>query len=1053
MSQDIKRLCWRTSLICFEIITVITVLLTLVIGVLVLRLTTEPVDIGFAKNYIQDALRNTERGTYTTMDKLVLHWPDLNGPLLLGLQDVKVFDANDKVIIAIDEVALSLSKRQLLIGHIAPTALILKKPSLHVVRQKNGKIDIDFSAIGNFSSKETVTKDSNNQRAFAERILKYISRPDAELDSDSPLTTLKALKIQEARLVIDDHLFNTVWDIPRLDASFRSTQVGLIADFYTLLPSINNKYGILESNFLFSWDSHDIDLEASLTNFSPSILADKFVELSSLKDQDITFNAHISAKLNSDFTPQKVNFIIDADKGAVVIPEISVAPLPIKDLMLNAFYDDSTQKLSISEFKVIAKNVPIRAEGSFIYKNDTIHAPVKIMIDKLEQSKIAPLWPVIAKGDNSEKWIVERISNGTFYDAFVTMDLAFTKDDNGWNKDAKNIEAGFAFDDMNIDYRSPMIPVSKASGYGVFNYDKETLNIDIDQAMIADLNIKDAKIELCNIIESGAGTADIDIKLEGPFKDVLNYVSKEPIALEHDFNMSKIAGTADIIVNIKFPTSKNLRVKDVKVAMNGVLHNAVLPSVVQGLDLTEGPFKVSIADNQFFINGNGKLGGRKVHVNYNEFLNSKGKAYKNKVKVSLVFDPSLRKHFGINLNEFLEGSVPVKVTYTEFSGGRSEADVRVDLTSGRFFVEPFGYEKAIGVKGNARMKVILQNGVVKEILDLVASAPEFKLSNSHLLFHQQNRETELYQGHLRNFVIDESTGDLEFNIESDGRINISIEASMFDIRPFLREDENKNKIYNNPPIAISIKAKQMRSDDNQIIQYGKIYADIDAQGRFNQLEFDAIAGSGDIYLRFKPDETGKRTFRLEADNAGAALRAFGVYDKIVGGKLIAYAEPTRGIYDRNLLGAAEITNFKVVETPALARLLAALSLPGLLSALDNQGIIFTKLEANFDWLYRQDGGLLVLKEGRTSGNSLGLTFDGTFDKSAGSIDMSGTLVPLSSFNKLLSAIPLLGDILTGGSGGVFAATYKVKGKADDPEISVNPLSVLAPGILRRILFE
>ena len=60
---------------------------------------------------------------------------------------------------------------------------------------------------------------------------------------------------------------------------------------------------------------------------------------------------------------------------------------------------------------------------------------------------------------------------------------------------------------------------------------------------------------------------------------------------------------------------------------------------------------------------------------------------------------------------------------------------------------------------------------------------------------------------------------------------------------------------------------------------------------------------------------------------------------------------------------------------------------------------------------------------------------------------------MDGLNKVIGSIPIVGDILTGGSGGVFAATYSVKGPSENPEISANPLSVLTPGILRRILWE
>jgi len=56
-------------------------------------------------------------------------------------------------------------------------------------------------------------------------------------------------------------------------------------------------------------------------------------------------------------------------------------------------------------------------------------------------------------------------------------------------------------------------------------------------------------------------------------------------------------------------------------------------------------------------------------------------------------------------------------------------------------------------------------------------------------------------------------------------------------------------------------------------------------------------------------------------------------------------------------------------------------------------------------------------------------------------------------NKAISNIPVIGAVLSGGTGSVFAATYTIKGEAKDPAVVVNPLSVLAPGLIRRILFE
>ena len=47
---------------------------------------------------------------------------------------------------------------------------------------------------------------------------------------------------------------------------------------------------------------------------------------------------------------------------------------------------------------------------------------------------------------------------------------------------------------------------------------------------------------------------------------------------------------------------------------------------------------------------------------------------------------------------------------------------------------------------------------------------------------------------------------------------------------------------------------------------------------------------------------------------------------------------------------------------------------------------------------------------------------------------------------------MLGNLLAGTKGeGMFAATYRVLGDYADPGVRVNPLSALAPGLLRNLV--
>ena len=63
-------------------------------------------------------------------------------------------------------------------------------------------------------------------------------------------------------------------------------------------------------------------------------------------------------------------------------------------------------------------------------------------------------------------------------------------------------------------------------------------------------------------------------------------------------------------------------------------------------------------------------------------------------------------------------------------------------------------------------------------------------------------------------------------------------------------------------------------------------------------------------------------------------------------------------------------------------------------------------------------------------------------------DAEGRL-PNDLFDLCANRQPIEDIGVVGGEGeGIFAVTYNVKGSMEEPEISVNPLSVLAPGFLR-----
>lgn len=1060
MPKKLGHFCWHISAFSMKMLVLAFAVFAILASAFIWRISSDPLDISFTKNYIESVLHDEATGNYARMDRVVLYWPKLTGPLYLQLYGGELVNKAGATIISVDVAAISFSRTALLMGRILPKAIILKKPTLRLVRNELGEFEIDLG-------QEDADTDSTEQFALTTRIFNYIARPGRQSKSHSLLSRLEAFGIDNASLFIDDKLVKQSWSLPDFNLGFYSTTKGMKGYIALKLPDVGLEKSELHVDLKYIWDQKHVELSADLQNIDINAVVGKVPELGALGDQNIVLDAHIETILDENFIPEDINIVMKSDNGEIFYPDLSEEAVPYSNLALSASYNYAGKTFMLRDTQVTVRDVTVRAHAELIHDDDTAKGSAKISIDSLKQAQIAPLWPKVLRGDNSEKWVVKKLSKGAFKDVWLGFDILAEKklfqDKNAkfigpfrplWNADIDNLEAGFAFDNMSVNYRAPLDQVTKASGTGSFNLNKDELRINISKAKLGKLNVSKGKLLFDQITAKGKGDADIAVNLTGGVQDFMRYLSKDPINLDDDMKMDidKVKGNAALDVSLKFPARKDVGIDEFKIGINGNLSDILLPDVIKQMDLSGKSLSFTVENGLASIKGSATLENRPMDFAWETFINSKGKAYKEKIAAKITADPNIRKMLGIDLSDFIEGSLPVDVSYVSYVDGSSKADVIIDVTPALFFVEPFDFVKPAGEVASAKLIAHLKNGDIQKITDLSAKGKGFKLFKSEISFKNIGDEALISKGEVSHFILGETKGKLEFVYDAKRSVNIILDADFLDAQPFMASKDD-NGDYDAPPMRVSVTATHMRSAPNEVIRDAKLFFDIDNQGRFNQMEMNAVVGQGDLRVRFKPDKEGKRTFRLKADDAGAFLKAFQVYSDIRGGTLVIYGEPMRGVFDRNLRGKAEISNFKVVNAPFLSKLLSILSLGGVAEVMSGDGLNFEKLEADFNWLFRRGGSLLVLKNGRTSGNSLGLLFDGTFDNQKREVDVSGTIVPMSALNEVIGAIPIIGDILTGGSGGVFAATYSIKGKSDDPEISVNPLSILTPGILRRILWE
>lgn len=1049
----------RAVFLAMEGLGLLILLLFVGSGFMLWRMGQGAVDLSFAKPYIQQALSDADDRHDVTMDRVFLERPNNRGPVVLGIDGLKILSRDTQAtVLRIDEADISFSYIHLLVGRIRPVAIILQSPAVLLVRREDG---LDFILQG---KKQSTPVAAGTARDLSRQIETFVSWLDDPSVRTGFLRTLKTVEIKNAGVLLRDMTRRVSWYLTDFDLTLRDQKDSVNAYMSISMSGEEKSKADLMAYLTYRRDHGDFAFSANVDQFNPIALTKFLPKEIDVGETDLVINGQVGAVLDKGFALQSASINLDVPAGLIDIPKEFDEPLALRDAHMETSYVRADKMFHLKNFRAVISDIPVEGTGKAILSSEGVMAPVVFKtVGDVPTSVVKPVFPNSEKDGEAAKWLLELMMGGVYRDVVFSSELVMQREKkegqpDHWVFDSKNTKLDFAFEGIDVLYHDTLMPAKECKGTGTLDVTGDKLTI-YGGAKIGDLVGQNAKLEFTDIMVRGGGYAKISFDASGSLQTAFQYIAAPPIDMnDFGFDSKNAKGKIDVSANLEFPTLKDAPREAFKVTAKATLSDVTLPKVVEGLTLTGGPLALDVKEGSFTVGGNGKLDGRDIALTWHEFFDPAGQPYAAQVKAQIVADAELRHKFGVYLDDYFTGGVPVNATYTDYADDRSVLEMTGDLKPLLIHIKPFKYEKPVGQDGAASLKASLSKGVLKTIEGLQISAPNLSLKDARLTFAPMNGKTaELAGGVLPSATIGRTQVKADFEVTPKNLLKVSASGSVFDAYPFMQGDDQQSAVESEKPknpltMMISLSAGQMLTGEDLSLGKTKLYLETDADGDMTRLEMDSVAGVGDIYLRFKPDATGKRSFRLEAADAGATLKAFDLYDQVRGGKILISGEPRAGTLRGDIVGTAQMENFTIVKAPALAKLLSIMSLTGLGELLNNQGLAFSKLESDFEWLFRPEGNLLLVKNGRTSGSSIGLTFEGQFDRGANTTDLRGTIIPMTELNSFLKNIPILGDILTGGTG-LIAATYTMKGPSKEPAVAINPLSVLTPGFLRTILFE
>ena len=338
--------------------------------------------------------------------------------------------------------------------------------------------------------------------------------------------------------------------------------------------------------------------------------------------------------------------------------------------------------------------------------------------------------------------------------------------------------------------------------------------------------------------------------------------------------------------------------------------------------------------------------------------------------------------------------------------------------------------------------------------------------NKYILFKYLDIKDKDNNFKILNLSLDKDLNIIDFKqldvkTYSEGNINnqfslknlkkITVNGDFFDAKNLIKElnkETKKNKFLESINKDIEINLENVLKGTKFPVKNFRLIGKI-KKGDFEKLSAKSDFSSNehlDISLK-KEKESKKKFLEIYSDIAMPLLSDYKFFQGLEGGNLTFLSTFDK----KNSINHLTINNFKLNNAPALAKILTLADLKGLTDTLKGEGIAFETLSIK----YKTNPLTMQIEEIFMIGPSISVLIDGYVEKKSGLISLRGTLVPAKTLNKIVSKIPVIGEILVGKKigEGVFGLSFKIKGLPEDLKTTVNPIKSLAPRFITRALEE
>lgn len=995
------------------------------------RLSQGPVALDFLTPYVTDAMSAADGSFRIEMDSTVLTWAGWQRALDLRARGVRAVSAEKGVIAAVPEVSLTLSGRALLRGMIAPATVEVFGPHIRLFRSAEGRVHWGLGDDGE-------ADDGGSTPVIAALYRALLEGPN----TDSAIGHLRRLQIVDAQLDIDDDALGLMWRAPDADLVFDRDDGGIAARL-AIMVDAGGELAEVDGTAHYRKVDGSIDVAMTVRDLRPDVFARISPQLESLVALDLPLSGSLRARFDVESGLDRASFDISGGAGLLRLPEPVDVDYPVASLEMRGEVIRQPGRLVVDAFRVDLGGPVVTANGLADIDGAKAELRGEAAISEMSFDTLAAYWPP-SLAAKARDWVVANLSAGTARDARVAV-AAHRGADGEVVID--KLDGSLRGDGVTVDYLSPMPKVTNASALATF--DAQSFRIAVTGGEVYGLKLTGGDIVL-SALDTNDEHADIQLAIEGPLPDALTLIDHQPLGYASKLGIApkRTKGQAAVDLHLSFPLVRDLDLEEVEVQAKAKAKNVALPQVVLGLDLSRADLTLDLDVKGMDVAGPVVLGTIPAKLKWRENF-SAGAEFRSRYQVTATIEEHQRRELRLDGPPFtapwVSGPVRADVTATMMGGGSGRVRAAIDLEPAAMAPPGFGWVKRPGEPGSAHIDLKIAKERLAAIPMFSVGARDLRV-DGNVAFDAAGEARRIEFQRLR-YGRTEAVGELR--LRKDGGLDITLEGPSFDAAPLLSKapPQTGGGAAEEELPAMTIAGHVDRLWLSQRAALDRADLSLTREGGLWQAaQLRSILDSGHGLEITMAPQAGKRLFSISSPDAGGVFRTLDIFDNVIGGRLKVEGTVTAAQAGDVFAGRARVRDYHVVKAPLLARILTVASLTGIGDLLQGNGISFSDLDAPFTL----HNGLLELTDTRAYGSALGLTANGQIDLGSSRMAVEGTIVPMYAINSVVGNIPLLGPLLTGEKGsGIFAATYSINGNAADPQITVNPLAALTPGVLRK----